>query len=81
MTNIPKIVLVLTDGDANRLPSVAEVAQGYQTAELFGLTRRALEIFANEMVKRKGMVVEKGELGKHFFSYETPKNACCVEFC
>ena len=62
MAQPPGFALWLTDGDSNHVPSAEEIQQGYQTAEDYGLTQKALSNLANEMMRKSDRKAEKGEL-------------------
>ena len=64
MAHPPDFYLFLTDGDPAHLPSTKEIQQDYKPTDDYGLTQKALSIFAMEMMKRLGRKIKDGESEK-----------------
>lgn len=60
MAQPPNFVLLWTDGDANHIPNAQEIAQGYKTADDYGLAQQALANFTFAMMRKLNREVEQG---------------------
>ncbi|CAF9941682.1 MAG: hypothetical protein ALECFALPRED_009263 [Alectoria fallacina] len=61
MAHPPDFYLFLTDGDPAHLPSIKEIQQDYKPTDDYGLTQKALSIFATEMMKRLDRKIKDGQ--------------------
>lgn len=72
MAHPPDFYLFLTDGDPAHLPSIKEIQQDYKPTDDYGLTQKALSIFATEMMKRLDRKIKDGESEKPWFFVAVP---------